>query len=77
VSSEHELAVARFFEPDFRGRWRALIVAGPKARKKLLRGLHHLGHLDPRFATKIPPREQKLTGSPACSRLVVRQNGAT
>ena len=56
--AEHEQAVALFFEPTFRPRWRAAIAGNPKVRAKLVDKLNHFWHLDERFVIAIPGQEQ-------------------
>jgi hypothetical protein len=54
---EHEQGLALFISSAWRARFRESLVS-PKRRKKLRRQLPHFDHLDDRFATLVPTREQ-------------------
>jgi hypothetical protein len=68
---EHEEGLALFISSEWRPRFRESLVS-PKLRKKLRSQLPHFDHLDSRFATRVPTREQ--TSAILGARL--RANGA-
>jgi hypothetical protein len=57
---EHELGLAQFIAREWRSRFRESL-GSPKRRDKLRLQLAHFSHLDSRFATHVPTREQRAT----------------
>jgi hypothetical protein len=54
---QHEAGLARFLVGEWRARFRESLSA-VKRRDVQRSQLPHLSHLDPRFATRVPPEEQ-------------------